>query len=260
MKIAHHSLILTEDNKLLVCGGFDANLKSCLELQKGQWIQHSKLSELTYMTPPPVILSGKVYLFAGRSIFWLATGSKTWQSGPKLQPTFEFKDACAVKLSSTMALLIGGYWTQKKICKFDISTNNLTCIGELQVGRFGHSCAVLGNNIVVAGGRKHSFHIEYFSSTEIISLDNLHNPRLAGQLNIKRGFHKLIVTTINNEQTLLAIGGISNKGTEAEAENSDSIEIWDPLTETWTLSETLKLSEAKHSFGALSVPTSLICP
>ena len=168
--------------------------------------------------------------------------------------------ACAVKLSSTEVLLIGGFHKKKDIIKWDIKTNNLTSIGELQEGRYGHSCALIGDNIVIAGGKQISpGYLSILSSTEIISLDNLSNSRIAGQLNQERVFHEMVVTMINNEETLLAIGGdyvLENK----KSKPTDSIEIWDPISETWTLSDTLKLSEAKLAFRALSVPTSLICP
>ena len=256
MKIGQHSLILTEDNKILVCGGWGTNGKECLELKQGQWIHHSKLlNHRSYASA--IVLSGKTYLFGATSRSsseWLAFGSRTWQNGPDLEK--KFRSGCAVKLSNTEVLLIGGRYTKKRILKLDISSNNLTSIGELQEGRYGHSCALIGGNIVIAGGKKSKY--ESNTSTEIMSLKDLNNSRLAGQLNQQRTFHKLIVTPINNEPTLLAIGGVTRF--EKNSVSRDSIEIWDPITETWTLSNALKLSEAKYSFGALSVPTSLICP
>ena len=40
----------------------------------------------------------------------------------------------------------------------------------------------------------------------------------------------------------------------------DSIEVWDHESKTWSLSSDLALSEAKGYFGAVSVPTGLVCP
>ena len=127
----------------------------------------------------------------------------------------------------------------------------MTSIGELQEERVGHACAVFGTNIVISGG-------ENSNSTEIISLNNLQNSRVAENLNQHRAYHKLVVSTVNNQPTLLAIGG---SYVEDEIwKFRDSIEVWNPITESWSVSDTLKLSEAKCCFGALSVPTSLICP
>ena len=39
----------------------------------------------------------------------------------------------------------------------------------------------------------------------------------------------------------------------------DSIELWNPDTESWTLSPDLKLSEERAYFGHLSVPSHLLC-
>ena len=256
MKIAQHSLILTEDNKILVCGGYETNKNTCLELQRNQWIQHSKLLDARACSFA-VILSGKTYLL-GSSLYtsseWLETGTKTWRSGPNIGKLFRW--GCTVKLSNTEVLLIGGYYTKERILKLDISSNDLTSIGKLQEGRYGHSCAVIDSNIVISGGKKSGS--EYHNSTEVISMKGLKNSKLVGQLNQQRAYHKLIVSTINNLPTLLAIGGIF-RDEKNKVIYRDSIEIWKSITETWTLSNTLKLSQGRSSFGALSVPTSLIC-
>ena len=41
---------------------------------------------------------------------------------------------------------------------------------------------------------------------------------------------------------------------------TDTVDVWDPESESWTLSSELKLDKPKYEFGALSVPTRLICP
>ena len=63
--------------------------------------------------------------------------------------------------------------------------------------------------------------------------------------------HGLVVAYYNNQPTVLAIGGWPY---------TDSIEVWHPESKTWSLSNDLVLSEAKDDFGALSVPTHLVCP
>ena len=180
---------------------------------------------------------------------WLEAGTQTWKTGPDLGIQFQW--GCTIKISDTEVLLIGGFYTKKNIFKLDVNTNNLTSIGELQEERVGHACAIIDKNIVISGG-------ENSNSTEIISLNDLQKSKLAGNLNQHRAYHKLIVSNINNKPTLLAIGG---SYVEDEIwKFRDSIEVWNPITESWSLSDTLKLSEAKCCFGALSVPTSLICP
>ena len=75
--IGQHSLILTEDNKILVCGGVEANEKACLELRDRQWIQHSKLSSIRNLASA-VVLSGNRTAFPGT----LCPG--TGQTSPKI--------------------------------------------------------------------------------------------------------------------------------------------------------------------------------
>ena len=82
------------------------------------------------------------------------------------------------------------------------------------------------------------------------SLNNLQKSRVAGNLTQHRAYHKLIVSTVNNEPTLLAIGGSYVE--DDVWKFRDSIEVWNSITESWSVSDTLKLSEAKCCFGALS--------
>ena len=65
--IGQHSLIQTEDNKILVCGGVEANEKACLELRHGQWVDHSKLSSIRNLASA-VVLSGNRTLCPGNSL------------------------------------------------------------------------------------------------------------------------------------------------------------------------------------------------
>ena len=61
---------------------------------------------------------------------------------------------------------------------------------------------------------------------------------------------------VNGKLTLAVFGGWDRN----DDRNLDSIELFDEDTGTWDLSRTLKLSENKHDFGYISVPSHLICP
>ena len=71
-------------------------------------------------------------------------------------------------------------------------------------------------------------------------------------MNEVRAYHGLAVALVNNEPTLLAFGG-------SYYQNGDSIEIWNPDDETWTLANDMKLRETKNAFGFLSIPLHLLC-
>ena len=91
-------------------------------------------------------------------------------------------------------------------------------------------------------------------STLIMNKDSLTVSKTSN-MNEKRRDHGLVVAHYNNQTTVLAIGGMSNKWKETA-----SVEKWDPESEAWSLADDLTLSEAKYGFGALSVPTRLLCP
>ena len=66
----------------------------------------------------------------------------------------------------------------------------------------------------------------------------------------------MAVAHVDNEPTLLAFGGSYYQNGK---EYRDSIEIWNPDTETWTLATDMKIREKKKNFGFLSVPSHLSC-
>ena len=79
----------------------------------------------------------------------------------------------------------------------------------------------------------------------------------AGNLNERRAHHGSAVAHVNGEPTLLAFGGFYHRNYRRKFR--DSIESWNPETESWTISNDLKLSMGKESFGFLSVPANVIC-
>ena len=199
-----------------------------------------------------------MYILGGDNSFsqttseFLPTGSTTWQVGPNIPEGFT--KGCAVKVSESELILIGGYRTRNRIIKLNVKTNVWTKLGELQEGRYAHACAVMSGKMIVLGGKKSNEVI--LKSTEVISLDNLTISKYVGSLNQERGYPGLAVAHVNNEPTLLAIGGeFYQNGTKYR----DSIETWDPHSEFWTLSSDLKLDKKKYHFGFFSIPSYLLC-
>ena len=112
----------------------------------------------------------------------------------------------------------------------------------------------MSGKIIVSGGKKSNEII--LKSTEVISLENPTTSKTVGSLNQERGYPGLAVAHVNNEPTLLAIGGeFYQNGTKYR----DSIETWDFNTESWTLLSDLKLDVKKYHFGFLSILSSLLC-
>ena len=152
-------------------------------------------------------------------------------------------------ISSSEILLIGGKYSEQRILKFNVDSEEWTEMDEkIQPGRYYHSCVVFKNYIIVSGGKSSSS--EVLKSTQIINIDNL-SLSYSSDMEQARYSHGLVVAYYNNQPTVLAIGG---------KPYTDSVEVWNPESKTWSLSGDLRLSEAKRNFGALSVPTHLVCP
>ena len=247
------SLILTNDDNILLCGGSD-NLLDCLQITGNNWVLHSKLTERRASATAITMVKG-TFLFGGwysgsysspSTWEWLPSGSSTWVQGGSI-PGPQFDSGCGVPISSQEILLIGGLFSKSRILKFNVETEEWTEMDEkLQPGRYQHSCVVFKNNIIVSGGINNGA----FKSTQIFDKDNL---TLSYSSDMKQGRdgHGLVVSHYNNQPTVLAIGGYPY---------TDSIEVWDPESKIWSLSSDLAISEAKAGFGALSVPTRLVCP
>ena len=250
------SIILTNDNEILACGGGGKNEKQCLVLKEQKWEKHSDLNKERYHASAVTMPNG-VYIFGGGSSKttseFLPNGSTTWQPGPVIPDGH--KDGCSVKILDLEILLIGGYDTKKRLIKLNTETNEWTTLGELQEGRCAHACAVMKGKVIVSGGKK--FYTEHLTSTEVISLENPISSRTVGHLNEARRYHGLGIAHMNNEPTLLAFGGIHYQNDVLNIRHS--IERWNQDNETWTLATDMKLRENKYSFGFLSVPSHLIC-
>ena len=252
------NLVLTNDKKVLFCGGMDN--KQCFELQEKEWVHHSNLTENRYFAAAVTMPKG-TYLFGGEGSpdtwEWLPNGSSTWKPGGSI-PGEMFDAGCIVEISSSEVLLLGGYYNGQRILKFNVETEKWTELEEkLQNVRYCHSCLSYKNSIVVSGGIDLYQYPGLWNSSEVFA--NKGNLALShiSYMNQARSSYSLTVAHINDQPMVLAIGGINDYDLNLML---DSIEVWDPNSKTWSLSSDLKLSEAKYSFAALSVPTHLVCP
>ena len=142
-----------------------------------------------------------VYLFSGKdktSVF-LPTGSTEWQNGPKL-PGSAF-DTCAVAISASKFLVIGGLTDPKQVEEFDTVTSKWTSWQVLDQGRSYYSCMRTGNNIVITGGMDStpSGCIGMLALTTIQSIEDK-SRRQGGDLSVARDAFQLV----RDEDKLLA--------------------------------------------------------
>ena len=278
-----HSLVLTNDFKIMSCGGSisadeEDNRQKCFLLEKEKWVYHSTLSKAR-CSAIAITMPDGIYVFGGCGIHsttseFLPNGSKIWEKGPEI-PDPGLWDACGIKVSDEELLIIGGHPCRfqpamSRILKYNIMTKAWTILDDLNIGRESHTCALLGDKVIVCGGTNFDYPGGgYLASTEVISISGKHPPRKVGDLNNPRCKHGMALTRINDEVKLIAFGGHLRDWTKWASMNKedwndsatylDSIEIWNDQNETWEVSD-LKLKEKKFEFGFLSVPSILLCP
>ena len=246
------ALDLDLDAELLSCGGW-ADLQTCysLDVAGGVWRRHSSLTQERRKSTAITLPSG-TYIFGGQysrsTSDFLPTSSQTWQVGPAI-PGWGFNaGVCGVKVSPTEMLLVGGYDSSNQVTKYTES-QGWQVMPSLRQARHGHSCSLIGNTVVVAGGMDSSHQL--LASTEIIPLDT-YQPRPGGDLLTARRDHSL-VTVGGRHPRILAMGGRDSGNTPLA-----SIKEWDEDTEQWSLSP-LTLNTPADAFGALAVPPITIC-
>ena len=244
------SLVFTDNNETLICGGYN-NQQKCLELEENQWQEHSALKNPRRYASS-VSLSSGVFIFGGvdssTTWEWLPSeGPTEWISGTNNIPGFGLREACAVRASTGVRIiLIGGYGTNRRVLKFDSITKQFTNLGDeiLKQGRWLHACTYFEGLIIIAGGFNAG---SYISSTEVINAYDLATANINfGSMVQARAYHGLTVVHIDGSTKILALGGYAN------GNYLDSIEILDPTSAAWKMTS-MKLSEKKREFGLIVV-------
>ena len=138
---AGHVTTVTSDGLILTCGG--QNYFSCLALDRSDstWRNHSSLDSLRHYSSHAVLPSGLYILggFYSSSSSFLPTGATTWEAGPSL-PGMTF-DSCAVAISETKFLLIGGWLETTRVSEYNSETGSWETWPSLVQARAGHACA-----------------------------------------------------------------------------------------------------------------------
>ena len=201
-EIYAHSMTITNNNELLVAGGFTKGLPSRISYvyKRNSWFFLSTLNEIRVHSSIITMPNG-VYIFGGAkqsfpidSSEFLPNGSEEWQIGPKipLQGTF---GASGVAISKDEILLSGGRGKLiDKILIFKISTNTWYQ-SNLNNGRCQHASFVYKDNVIICGGINRNR--EIFNSTEILSLSD-GSVKLGGNLNVPRRSHGMGVIDVGD--------------------------------------------------------------
>jgi len=251
------TLSLTPRDKILYCGGFsDDNKCYELDVEQGRWTHHSLLGENISVSISVSMPDGN-YLFGFNSTnytissSYLPRDSNKWETGPVVPVNDEMHIVgCGVKISPDEFALIGGSDisgdTTTRIVKYNTRTKTWSELGNLVIGRTGHGCTLVENNIIVAGG-----HGNEGRSTEVISVETGIS-RLVGDMHEERWGVALVTVGDGESQRVMAIGGEYGYRTP-----QSSVEIFNTTTETWSLAP-FSMEEARSLMGYLTV-TDNVC-
>ena len=256
-----HIAARTGDGVLLTCGGEapdGTDDLSCyaLDLTADAWVPHSVLDrpriKATAVSSPAfgiLILGG----FKEESSSHLMTGATEWIAGPTL-PSADYFGICSVLLSDTSFLVIGGRpegalggTRVREIRQAASGAWEQESWPDLYVDRWGHACARLGDQVIVAGGVSPFFTM--YSSTTVFDL-NTREQREAGEMFEQRTWFGMAVV----QGRLLAFGGMGPYYKNAWGQ----VEEWQEEEEEWLLREET-MPVAKSSFASLLVTPEEIC-
>ena len=250
------SSMVMHNGSMLLCGGTN-NKQKCFQLCHGLWKEHSMLNKERYGHAVATTKCA-TFIFGGsksRTTYeYLPKDSQTWLMGKTEIPGEGFHWGCAIAVKSDQEIwLIGGDgtdgwpWHDNRILSFNVNDHTFQELPfELIVERAGFRCALIPhtNKIMITGGvyRRHYF----LDSSEILDTED-GRVTMASPMNSPRYNHGIGVITINGEDRLAVVGGLSDNDTKV-----DSIELYNTETEEWEITN-IKLQTPSSHFGFLSL-------
>ena len=253
-----HSMIFTNDLKILVCAGFtevSRQSNECFQLERnGNWVLHS-FFRFPRSLGTAISMPNGVYYFGGvfspETSEFLATGEKNWVQGPAI-PNPGLKCGSGVKISDTELLLLGGVGSENRVLKYNIENRQWTRLNDMIVRRYYHCSCVFDGKVILTGGTNELYDENYLR-TEVIQLSDM-TSRLAGPLKIPRKNHSMAITTLGQKPVLVAFAGAT----------SSYVEVWDSKNEQWKFqyvhsgSGYVRMNVLRSYAGCVSVPTSYL--
>jgi hypothetical protein len=288
-----------EDPRLMVCGGdtqtpqdttlgLKRALSSCLQykpaLEPPTWIVHSSLrTSRSYASA--VTLTAGVYVLGGQysSIIpkprstseILRPGSSMWEEGPVLPGGEGLVFSCAVAISNTTFLLIGGMHfsgfndssTSRLVYEFSSLTGAWTqWLEGLSVHRAGHACSSYQGKMVVAGGWNGGYGDNggWLDSTDILDPEtrqvrpggNGHSAAMATP-RVSFGIYEIGYA---GSRILMTFGsrGPNSTATEREDREESLLQEWDTAAEVWKAAPAVM--SRRYAFAAVTVEARHVCP
>jgi len=254
---ADHSLTYV-NGRLLLCGGSHAARQECYQMSKDSltWEKQSKFAE-SRSHHASVGLRGQLHLLGGgagssnSSEVWSETfGWAPMQALPMVDGQEIPTDGCGAQISSHQFLLAGGRTCPTCAFVYNSDSDIWSRVGDMSHGRSSHGCTSYSSpepgqegqlRVLVAGGWAGGD----LASAEVFDPE-LMSWRLVGSLTGPR--RGLSLETIEGGK-IVAVGGRHSTA-------MPSVDIFDPVHETWTAGPPLGRRRAYHAVAA--VPASLV--
>ena len=245
--------IVMHNGSLLLFGGTNNEL-DCGQFCHGLWKKHSTLNKAR-VNHAAITTKAATFIFGGRyssnTYEYLPKDSHIWLMGKTEIPGEGFQGGCAIAVKSDQEIwlvcdmphsLYGNI-----ILSFNVNDHTFQVLpSKLIMVRYGFRCAILPhtNKIMITGGMNVFGGI--LDSSEILDTED-RSVTMASQMNTKRHRHGMGVITVNGEDRLAVVGGLSDNYTEL-----DSIELYNTETEEWETTK-IKLQTPSYNFGCLSL-------
>jgi hypothetical protein len=192
----------------------------------------------------------------------LRPGSSVWEEGPGLPGGEGLTESCAVAISNTTFLLIGGYRSvpisgsigiSGAVHEFSSLTGAWTQWPEgLSVPRAGHACSNFNGTVVVAGGYTDG---GFTDGTDILDPET-RQVEQAGQMATPRSGFGMYNIGYAGSRILLTFGSYARENEEAEKESL--LQEWDPTDKVWKAAPAVMARRA--DFSAVTVKARHVCP
>lgn len=257
-------VFMTGDNLILTCGGEAAdgtNDLSCqsLDLPGETWLQHSVLDTDRLKAAAVVLPEFGAYVLGGfkhHTSSFLPTGSTEWVPGPVLagdEDEVLYYGICGVALSPSKLMVVGGdtggLFGGTRVQTYDAETDQMEDWPVLADDRWGHTCAKIGDKVVVAGGVSPMF--EIVTSTTVLDLVTRES-RQVGEMAGQRAFFGMA----NLGGIVYVFGGQNGM---RSSDSWGSLEVWDELEEGWLPTDET-MPTAMNEFGWVVVNANDFCP
>lgn len=177
----------------------------------------------------------------------------TWQDAPALAESF--RDASTLSLLPDGDVLIAGGWEKPKTSlRYDPTTDTILTTANLIKGRGSHTATSLPDGrVLLAGGWAWGYSVEW--DTEIqepLALTEAYDPQTdtwsaLAPMTTRRERHGAAL--LPSGKVLVAGGRSMNEGTEFFT--TDSAEIFDPATNTWSPAASMHEARLGHTTTAL---------